>query len=136
MPVTIPDIEPTVATPGVPELHVPPGIGELKVAVNPTHKIRGALDIVGFGLTVSIATAWHPAGDIYVIIVVPAEIPSTTPEVDPIVATPGILLLQVPPDAPVGAAPVGVIDKVTVDPTHTGIALIVGVAFTVIVNVA
>jgi hypothetical protein len=48
---------------------------------------------------------------VYVIVVVPAATPVTTPDDDPIVAIAGVLLVQVPPD--------GVPDNIIVEPTHT-----------------
>ncbi len=82
--------------------------------------------MVGVGLTVIAFVRIQPVDPVYVIVAVPAEIPVTTPVVLPTVATPGALLVHVPP----GVASVNVI----VEPTHTadGPAITAGNAFTVI----
>jgi hypothetical protein len=49
--------------------------------------------IVGSGFTVTTAVVWHPPAFVYVIVVVPAEIPVTKP-VPETVATPGFELVQ------------------------------------------
>jgi len=49
------------------------------------------------GFTVTTAVLKQPAGDIYTIVVVPALMALTTPEVNPTVPTAGTELLQVPP---------------------------------------
>jgi hypothetical protein len=48
--------------------------------------------VCGNGFTVTTAVAVQPVLMRYVIVVVPADIPATTPVADPIVATEGVLL--------------------------------------------
>jgi hypothetical protein len=50
--------------------------------------------------TVTENTDAHPVGKLYEIRAVPKLIPPTIPVVDPTVATPVLLLLQVPPPGP------------------------------------
>lgn len=65
---------------------------------------------VGAGLTVTILVALHPADDVYVIDVVPADTPVTIPVPEPTVAIAVFTLLHVPP--------VVVVLNVAVAPTH------------------
>ena len=53
--------------------------------------------IVGNAFTVTIAVTIHPLGVVYVTVDVPALTGVTTPDEDPIVATPVLPLTQVPP---------------------------------------
>jgi hypothetical protein len=64
----------------------------VKVVVPPTHTFNVPV-IVGNGLTVNVVVAWHPLTSVYVIVVVPADTPVTTP-VLLIVATPVLLLVH------------------------------------------
>ncbi len=71
MPVTMP-VEPTVAVPGLPLLHVPPVGVTVKVVVAPTHTVYIPL-IDGVGFTVTITFFTHPAGEVYTTVAVPTE---------------------------------------------------------------
>jgi hypothetical protein len=72
---------------------------------------------VGIAVTVTIVVALHPVPVEYVIVVVPPEIPLTTPEEEPTVPTAVVLLLHVPPE--VASA------KVVVAPTHTDVVPVI-----------
>jgi hypothetical protein len=108
-PVTIPVDEPIVAIPAAPLLHVPPGVASLNVTVLPWHTVAGPEIGAGKGLTVSVLVVLQPVGNLNVMIVVPATMPVTIPEREPIEAAP-VLLVHVP-------LPTSV--SVTVPPTHT-----------------
>jgi len=71
----------------------------------------------------------QPVPSVYVIVVVEGETGNTVPLEEPIVATPGALLVHVPPPVASVSAPVDPIHTF-VDPDIAG-----GVAFTVIVVV-
>ena len=82
---------------------VPPVGDAVKVRVDPVQTL-GVPDtaIAGLTVNVNVASVPHGLGTVYVIVAVPA-IPAVTRPVDePIDATEVLLLLQVPPDAPVG----------------------------------
>ena len=53
--------------------------------------------IVGNGLTVTTVATAQPLASVYEIVVVPAETPVTIPVPDPILATPVLVLVQIPP---------------------------------------
>jgi len=66
-PVTTPVNEPTVATAGVPLLHVPPGVALDNVTELPTHKAAPDTDPVimaGSGFTVTMVVTKQPEGNI------------------------------------------------------------------------
>lgn len=141
MPAAIPATTPLVVTvpfAGFVLLHVPPPVPLAdNDVVAPTQTTGVPLMVPGVanGLTVTIcvaATAPQPFVTVYEIVVVPPEIPATTPLVDT-VPTVVFVLLHVPPPVPLA-------DSVVVAPTHTvGLPLIVpGEAngFTVTVAVA
>lgn len=46
---TLPDVEPTVATDGAPELHVPPVVVFENVAVEPSHRLVAPDIVAGKG---------------------------------------------------------------------------------------
>ena len=50
IPVTIPEAEPTVATPYIPLLHIPPGVTSLKLWVAPTQIPVAPVTIAGTDL--------------------------------------------------------------------------------------
>lgn len=77
--------------------HVPPEGVLLNVRVSPTQTAAVPLIVAGNGLTVNVAEREQPVDSVYETVVVPAEIAETTPAVD-IVATPVVLLVQIPPD--------------------------------------
>ncbi len=108
-PVTMPLEAPTVATDGVPELHVQPGVVVDNVVGWPTQATDGPVIAAGNGFTVTVAVRPQPPA-VYVIPEVPALLPLTTPEVDMTVAAVPETL-QLPPN--------GVLLNVVVDPTHT-----------------
>jgi hypothetical protein len=95
-PVTEPEPEPIVATPGVPLIQVPPP-PSVNVTEDPTHTLPGPEIDDGNIFTVSIAVLIQPVGRVYVIVVLPAIPVVTVPDDDPIVATLVLLLVQVPP---------------------------------------
>jgi hypothetical protein len=85
-----------VATPSEVLLHVPPGEASLRVMLKATQTEDGPVIIAGEALTVTTEVVRHvPIA--YVITVVPADTPETTPPV-PIVATAVLLLLHEPPN--------------------------------------
>lgn len=97
-PVTIPDNEPTVATAMVLPDHVPPPASE-SVSLASAHTLSEPDMLSGSGLTLTNTVAAQPEPIVYEICVVPANMPVSTP-VEPMVATPGALLLQAPPEVP------------------------------------
>lgn len=110
-PVTIPDV-PTVATAVLLLVQVPPGVPLFNVVVKPVHTegvpVLGTSK--GRGFTVTSSVVLHPVpGRAYVMFVVPAAIPVTTPK-GSILPVPGELLVHVPPPASV---------SVVVAPTQT-----------------
>ena len=108
-PVTIPDV-PTVATPVLVLLQVPPPVPSARFVVAPWHTVAVPV-IAAIGLTVTTVFALQPEAVIYVIVVVPDATPYTVPLDAPTVPFATVLLLHVPPDV--------VSLSVTVDPTHT-----------------
>jgi hypothetical protein len=56
-PVTIPVAEPTVATPGLLLLHIPPDVASLKGKDEPAHTDVGPVIDAGGGLTVTVVVA-------------------------------------------------------------------------------
>ena len=96
MPVTTPEDEPIVATVTGVELQVPPVMVSVNTAVFPTQIFNGPVIKEGSGLTVTTAFTLQPIA--YVIVSVPAAIPVTMPDDEPIVPIAGELLLQVPPE--------------------------------------
>lgn len=97
IPVTTPDREPTVATVVALLVHKPPGMQSVSVSVAPTHTPAEPPMGQGERLTVTAVVVKQPVGKVYVVVVVPVAIPVTMPVEDPIVATVGVLLAQVPP---------------------------------------
>ena len=59
-PVTIPDDEPTVATPTLPLVHVPPDGVLFNVVVRPAQTVNVPVTDVGNGLTVMVVAAIQP----------------------------------------------------------------------------
>jgi hypothetical protein len=76
--------------------------------------------------TPTVVVVLQPPASVYVILVVPGVLPITVPDDEPIEATEGALLLQVPPVIPS--------DSVMVKPGHTSVVPLMGVgdALTVI----
>ena len=111
MPVAVPVEDPIVATALLLLLHTPPLVASVNVVVKPTHTLVVPPMAEGFGLTVKLVTAIQLVLIVYVIVTMPSVMPVTVPVDEPIVATPGLLLLQTPPEV----ASVNVV----VIPTHT-----------------
>ncbi len=63
MPETIPVVEPTLASELSLLAHTPPGLGSVRVVVNPvqTDTAPGGLIAAGLALTVTVATVKHAA---------------------------------------------------------------------------
>ena len=108
-PVTRPVDATTVATVGVPLIHVPPGIDPVSVIVDVAHSADGPVMGVGRGFTVTVVDLLQPVATMYVIATVPADKPQTVP-VASTVAMPPTDGLQVPPPV---ASP-----SSEVDPAH------------------
>ena len=96
IPVTIPLDEPMPATPGEPELHVPPPASN-NVVVDPTHVTAMPVTGAGIGTTVTVVAIAHPVGKVYVISPMPDDAPKTTPPDEPTVVTDIVPELHVPP---------------------------------------
>lgn len=93
---------PTVATPGEPLPHAPPGVASLSASVAPLHTFEVLAVIeAGNGFTVIISVTVQPAPNEYVIVAVPAATPEIIPDEVLIVAITGLLLLHNPPPASV-----------------------------------
>ena len=97
-PVTTPVEEPTVANAVLLLLHVPPGVATVNVVVCPTHTLLAPLTDVGGATIVTVRAAMQLVESVYVIVAVPVVMPFTTPDEEPMVATDGLPLLQVPPE--------------------------------------
>ena len=96
--VTSPVAEPTVAIEGVPLLHTPPGAASDNETSELTHAVVAPViaPALGSGFTVSVVlTAHEPI--VYVIAVVPTDTPFAIPDAEPMVATAGVALVQIPP---------------------------------------
>src|SRR5436305_1611548 len=101
-PLTVPVLL-TVATAEFVLLHVPPATDAVRVVAEPAHTLEAPLmaAVTGAALTVMalVAEAVPQLPEIeYVMVVLPAPTPVTTP-VEETVATPGAELTQVPPAA-------------------------------------
>jgi len=95
IPDTIPVVEPTIATPVLPLLHVPPVVAEANVVVAPVHKPNAPVITAGMIFTVTTWVLVHPEVILLtVILAVPALMPVTTPDDDPTVAFDILLLVQ------------------------------------------
>src|SRR4051812_13354161 len=91
IPLTMPVPEPIVAISGLLLVHIPPVLLLLKVVVRPTHTTGIPVLAGGDRLTVTVVVA-RQLPTVYVISVVPAVRPDSTPVVEPIVATAVLLL--------------------------------------------
>jgi len=129
-PVTIPELEPTAATPGEPDVHVPPDGVPVRLVVEPTQVTAGPV-ITGCAFTVTVVVVKQPVDNIKVMTTTPGATPVTTPVAEPTVAIVVLLLVHTPTE--------GVAFSTTVPPTHTDgpgvVAMITGLALTVIVVV-
>jgi len=125
-PVMMPEEVPTVATSVALLLHTPPVVTSLKRIVEPWHTTAvGNVIGAGSGFTVNAVVLKQPAGSVYVIVVVPADSPSTAPETGSTDAIVVLSLVHVPPVTPSL--------RVTVNVAHTCVIppIAVGVGFTV-----
>ena len=109
LPVNIPP--PAFITLPVPAVVVqaPPAGVEFNVVERPTQTFSVPVIAVGFALTVTVAELIQPVPSVYVIFVVPADTPVTTPKASTVPVP--VLLVQVPP--------AGVEFSVVVNPTQT-----------------
>lgn len=111
-------------------LHVPPALAFVSIALLPAHTLIAPPIEAGSAFTTTDAVVRQLVGRVYVIVVLPALMPLTTP-VLLIVADEGLLLLQIPPAL--------ALDKVVVEPAHTAgvpaIAAGSGRTFTVAVRI-
>ena len=96
-PVTIPVLDPTKAIPPLLLVHTPPGVAWVRVSELPMQTVPGPEPMAGAGDTVTIMPSAQPVAIVYDIIVVPVNIPVTTPLVELTVAMAGALLLHTPP---------------------------------------
>ena len=96
-PVTVPLLLPTVAI--VPSLvvHVPPGVASVSVRVEPTQTLKVPPIAAGSALTVTTVEALQPASA-YVIVADTGPIAVTSPDDEPTVATPELLVVHTPPE--------------------------------------
>jgi hypothetical protein len=84
---------------GLKLVHVPPGVAELNVVVEPTQTFIVPVIGAAMGFTVIDTNVLQPvAGSEYSMTVAPVVTGVTVPVVDPMVATAVVPLLQVPPD--------------------------------------
>jgi hypothetical protein len=91
-----PDVEFIVATDVVPLFHVPPGVASLKVVDEFEQMVAEPVMGAGNGLTVTVVDEAQPVLKVYVMTLVPAATPETTP--DDMVAIFVDALFQVPPE--------------------------------------
>jgi hypothetical protein len=97
MPENIPDPDTIVAILTLDEVHVPPEVPSVSVAVLPAHTIPAPAIAAGTGLTVNTAVFRQPPATVYVILAVPAATPVAIPVAPSIVAVLVLPLLHVPP---------------------------------------
>ena len=123
-PVTTPDTDPTfTVASGLDQ--IPPVVPSDKVKLEPKHNESGPVITVGDAFTVITLVIVQP-GAAYAIVVVPASIPKTDPEDEPIDAIEGAELVHVPPAAPS--------DRLVVRPIHTVLSpVMAGITVTVVV---
>lgn len=63
-PVTAPVVDPTVATPGLPLVQVPPEVPSVKVVEEPTQTLAVPPIVAGSGLMVTALIAKHPVDNV------------------------------------------------------------------------
>lgn len=117
IPATIPEPAPTVPAAVMLLLHVPPSGVLVSVIVDCSHTTDGPPIADGSGFTSTTAVREHPPTPIHIMVTVPALIPVTTPVAD-IVATAGLLLLQVTPGV--------VVLRTVVPPAHKFMVPVIG----------
>jgi hypothetical protein len=95
-------VELTVATDGVPLLHVPPAVASVRLIHEPIHTAVPPLMAAGLAYTVTVLIARQalPVLIVYVILEVPAATPYTVPLPEATVATAVLELLHEPPAVP------------------------------------
>lgn len=97
-PFTMPLDEPMLARAVVPLCHVPPVVPTLLSVIKPLWQTVSGPDMaVGLGSMVMTAVVPQPVVPRKLIMHVPAEIPDNTPDVTPMVATAGLLVLHAVP---------------------------------------
>ena len=99
----MPETGSIVPTPGLTLLHVPDGIISDKVVVLSAHTLSAPVIGKGDGFIVTVIVAEelpHGVVTMQIIVKTPGDIPVVIPVADPIVATPGALLLHVITPAP------------------------------------
>jgi hypothetical protein len=113
----MPDAEPTVATAGFVLIQVPPRLASFSVENCPVQ--TAALPVIGATrlTTLNAMVELQPVIPVKLMVVVPVVMPVTMPDV-PIVATDGLLLLQVPTTV--------VSVRVTVEPAQTPLGPTIG----------
>ena len=94
-----------VATLPATQLHDPPGVASARVIELPIHNSDGPEIFAGRAFTVRRRVRTQPAGEVYVISVLPDAIAVAAPVVLSIVATSGVLLVHVPPGIPLVNVP-------------------------------
>src|ERR1700733_7097950 len=96
-PVTTALAEPMVASPVLLLVHAPPEGVAFNVVVRVPQIVFAPVIAEGCGLTVAVTVVMQPDEAVYVIVGFPADTPSKTPDVEPIVALAVLLLLHAPP---------------------------------------
>src|ERR1043165_8701482 len=79
-PVNIPELEPTVATPGLVENHVPPGTVLCNVDVPPRQTFAEPVIGVGAMFTVTACVTEQPRPSVYAMLATPGNTPVTSPK--------------------------------------------------------
>ena len=111
-------------------VHVPPAMPSLRVVDDPLHTLGVPVMAVGLGLMVATVLVLQPVrGKVYTMVDVPGDTLVSSPEVKPMVATPVLLLVHVPPPASLKLAVVPM--QILTEPT-----MIEGCELTVTVFVA
>lgn len=124
-PVSTPVLAPIVATPVEPLVHVPPPVASVSVLVAPTQTVVPPLIAAGTAFIVAVAVARHPVANVYDIIEVPALTPVTMPVVEPMVATPVLPLVHMPPPVASVTVVVAPMHALNVPPIAAGLAFTV-----------
>jgi hypothetical protein len=97
MPLRVPDVADIAATDVLLLVHVPPASVLVSDVVWPWHTVGLPPMAEGSAYTVNGKLATQPADVVYLKSVVPADMPDTVPNIGSIDATPGFVLLHVPP---------------------------------------
>jgi hypothetical protein len=96
-PVATPVVDTIEATAALLLLHVPPPTFPARVDVKPAHNVVAPVIELAAGFTETITMRLQPDAIVYVIVVVPADKPDTTPVVTTTDPIDGLLLVHVPP---------------------------------------